>query len=176
MYKKWQCWIKTNFNSFHCVTFSSRNDRPAMVPITQKDVIATIPSSYYSHRSLEAATVNGGQMSHFSADVHRNGIGGGHGGGRGGRRRRGRWLRRRNRRSRTRGRRNSAGVVISSSRLPALEDQNTLLVLTNFDKFCNLPVLAMIYSLHLFLETCTIDLILEINAEILKSCSPFSRK
>ena len=113
---------------------SSRNDRSAMVPITQKEVIATIPSSYYSHRSLEAATVNGGQMSHFSADVHRNGIGGhgGHGGSFGGRRRRGRWLRRRNRRSRTRGRRNSAGVVISSSRLPALEDQNTLLVLTNY--------------------------------------------
>ena len=65
-----------------------------MVPITQKEVIATIPSSYYSHRSLEAV-VNGGQMSHFSADVHRNGIGGvGHGGGRGGRRHRGRQLRR----------------------------------------------------------------------------------
>ena len=56
-------------------------------------VIATIPSSYYSHRSLEAATVNGGQMSHFSPDVHRNGIEGGHGGSFGGRRRRGRWLR-----------------------------------------------------------------------------------
>ena len=127
---------KNDFNSLYCVTFSSRNDRSAMVPITHKDVIATIPSSYYSHRSLEAATVNGGQMSHFSADVHRNGIGGGgHGGGFGGRRRRGRWLRRRNRRSRTRGRRNSAGVVISSSRLPALEDQTALLVLTNFDKF-----------------------------------------
>ena len=118
---------------------SSRNDHSARV-------IATIPSSYYSHRSLEAATVNGGQMSHFSPDVHRNGIGGGHGGSFGGRRRRGRWLRRRNRRSRTRGRRNSAGVVISSSRLPALEDQNTLLVLTNFAILRDLALFVCLFQ------------------------------